>query len=150
MKRLLPVAVVVMMGVIGVGLSSGVVFGDPSGNGDLKIQTSLNAPNPPKGITFSVGPDEALVYPSSAADLPDEHTTFIPHLRGLDGYLVFGASRVTGVETGAGVVVLETKDLQTFSFADGYTSPVMSPPLPFSKLIGMQVRSKLDRLLASK
>jgi len=132
MRRLLSVAVVVMVGVIGVVLSSGVVFGDSSGKGDLKIQTSLNVPNPPKGITFSVGPDEALTYPSSAADLPDEHTTFIPRFHGLDGYLVFGASRVTGVETGAGVVVLETQDLQTFTFATGYTSPVMSPPLPFT------------------
>ena len=132
MKRSLLVTVVVMVGMVGMAVSSGVVFGDSSERGDLEIQASVDALKPPHGITFSVGPDEALIYPSNLVDLPDEHTTFIPRAHGLGGYLVFGASRVTGVETGAGTVVLETKDLHTFTFAHGYTSPVMSPPLPFT------------------
>lgn len=128
MKRSLSMAMVVMVGVIVVDVSSGVAFGGPSEKNDLEIQ----ALHPPKGITFSVGPDETLTYPSSLLDLTDEHTTFIPRWHGLGGYLVFGASRVSGVETGAGVVALETKDLKTFKFAYGYASPVMSPPLPFT------------------
>ena len=63
---------------------------------------------------------------------PAKLTVFIPRVRGSGAYLVFGASRVSGVETGAGVVALETKDLRTFTFAEGYTSPVMPPPLPFT------------------
>ena len=129
MKWLLLVAVLVM---VGMAVSSGVAFGDSSKKGDLEIQASVDAPKPPHGITFSVGPDQKLIYPSSALDLPDEHTTFIPRAPGSGAYLVFGASTVSGVDMGAGVVVLETKDLKTFKFADGYTSPVMSPPLPFT------------------
>lgn len=132
MKRVLSVAVVVIVGMVGMTLSTGVVFADSPQKGNLEKQASVDPPNPPRGITFSVGPDETLSYPSSALDLPDEHTTFIPRAPGSGAYLVFGASRVSGVETGAGVVVLETKDLKTFEFADGYTSPVMSPPLPFT------------------
>ena len=132
MKRLLLVTMVVMVGMVGMTLSTGVVFADSPKKGNLEMQASVDPPKPPKGITFSVGLDEALDYPSSAADLPDEHTTFIPRTPGSGGYLVFGASRVSGVETGAGVVALETKNLKTFKFASGYTSPVMSPPLPFT------------------
>ena len=132
MKWSLSVVVVVMVGMVGMAVSSGVVFADSPKQSDLEMQALVDPPNLPQGITFSVGPDEALTYPSSAVDLPDEHTTFIPRWHGLGGYLVFGASRVDGVETGAGVVALETEDLRTFTFAHGYTSPVMSPPLPFT------------------
>jgi hypothetical protein len=80
------------------------------------------------GITFSVGPDQALTYPSDLTTLPDEHTTFIPPAAGSESYLVFAA---TFPGTGS-PVVLETKDLRSFVLASGYPTPVMSPPLRFS------------------
>ncbi len=79
-------------------------------------------------ITFSVGPDQALTYPSSLTTLPDEHTTFIPPASGSDTYLVFGA---TTPKTGGGLA-LETRDLRTFTLANGYPSPVISPTLDFT------------------
>jgi hypothetical protein len=136
MKRLLIAALVVMAAMVGVTVSNEVAFGGSSERGDREIQASAAAPNALKGITFEVGPDEALIYPSSLVDLPDEHTTFIPRWYGLGGYLVFGASRIEGVNTRAGTVVLETKDLHTFTFAHGYTSPVMFPPLLFTECRG--------------
>ncbi len=86
-----------------------------------------------QGIAFSVGTDTTLTYPKSLPNLPDEHSTFIPPASGSDTYLVFGASRVAGESTGAGVAVLQTRDLHNFTLAQGYTSPVMSPPMPFTK-----------------
>ncbi len=82
-------------------------------------------------ITFTVGPDQTLNYPSNLTTLSDEHTTFFPPAPGSDTYLVFAA---TFPKTG-GAVVLETKDLKTFDFPTGYSSsaPVMSPTLPFTK-----------------
>ncbi len=133
MKWLLIAALVVMVGMVGVTVSNEVAFGGSSERSDLEIQASFDVRHEPQGITFEVGPDEALIYPPSLVDLPDEHTTFIPRAFGLGGYLVFGASRVEGgVDTRAGTVVLETKDLHTFTFAHGYSSPVMFPPLPFT------------------
>src|SRR6202142_4252446 len=78
-------------------------------------------------ITFSVGPDQALAYPSDLTTLPDEHTTLIPPASGSDSYLVFGA---TVPKTGGGLV-LTTMDLHTFVLANGYASPVISPTLDF-------------------
>ena len=83
--------------------------------------------------SFSVGADQTVKYPNSApptpylVDLPDEHTTFMPLAAG--GYLVFGASKLTGGTGGA--VVLETSDLKTFTFATsrGYGLQVMAPPI---------------------
>jgi hypothetical protein len=84
-----------------------------------------------QGISISVGPDQALTYPSNMTVLPDEHTTFMPSSPGSAGYLVFAASNVApGV---AGTVVLQTFDLQTFVPAPGYTNPVLSPPVSFTK-----------------
>ena len=81
-------------------------------------------------ISISVGPDQALTYPSNMTVLPDEHTTFIPPADGSSTYLVFAASNVgPGI---AGTVVLQTSDLTNFTLASGYTSPVMSPPVRFS------------------
>lgn len=85
--------------------------------------------------SFSVGSDESPTYPSSSADppylvdLPDEHTTFIPLGTGPSAYLVFGASKISGGTGGA--VVLQTADLQTFTFASslGYARQVMAPPV---------------------
>ncbi|MGD0947975.1 MAG: hypothetical protein ABSA52_11130 [Candidatus Binatia bacterium] len=93
------------------------------------VDNALNGCAAAQGITFSVGPDEALTYPSDLTSLPDEHTTFIPPPAGSDTYLVFAAT--FGATTGA-PVVLETTDLQTFTLAAGYTQPVMSPPLHFT------------------
>jgi hypothetical protein len=80
-------------------------------------------------ISISVGPDQALNYPSDMTILPDEHTTFIPPAAGSNKYLVFAAGNVG---TRKGTVVLETTDLTTFSLASGYSSPVMSPPVAFT------------------
>jgi len=102
-------------------------------------------PHPLKIKSFSVGPDEKLIYPDTLFNLPDEHTTFIP-LRGpkylssvadadTDTYLVF-ASAATRGGTG-GTVVLQTRDLKTFDFAtaEGYADQVMNPPLAITTCI---------------
>lgn len=85
--------------------------------------------------SFSVSADKSLTYPNDAsapkqlADMPDEHTTFIPPATAGGPYLVFGASKLTGGIGGA--VVLETTDLSNFTFATslGYTQQVMNPPI---------------------
>ena len=84
-------------------------------------------------ISFSVGPDKSLTIPKTAVDPPDEHTTILPPAPGSKTYLFFVASRIAGVQTGGGTVALETTDLRSFTFADGYASPVMSPALSFNK-----------------
>ncbi len=80
-----------------------------------------------QNITFSVGPDQALVYPPGLGVVPDEHITIIPSVPGSDPYLVFVADMRNG-KGQSGPVVLETKDLKTFTFAVGYSSPVMTAP----------------------
>jgi hypothetical protein len=82
-------------------------------------------------ITFAVGPDQTLNYPSDLTSVVDEHTTFMPPASGSNNYLVFMASNITGQKVGAGPVVLQTSDLQNFTFANGYTNPVMSPSVAF-------------------
>jgi hypothetical protein len=74
-----------------------------------------------------VGPDQALVYPSNLPVIPDEHTTILPPAPGSDRYLVFAANMEIAQRIG-GPVVLQTKDLKNFTFATGYTSPVMTAP----------------------
>ena len=86
--------------------------------------TGITAPK----ITFSVGPDLSLSYPSNLTTLPDEHTTFITPASGSDTYLVIGA---TIPKTGGGLA-LTTKDLHTFALANGSPSPVISPTLNFT------------------
>ena len=81
-------------------------------------------------ITMSVGPDEALNYPSNLPSLPDEHTTIFPPAPGSSAYRFFASSSLTGGSSGA--VVLETTDLQTFTFASDHSSQVMSVPLRFT------------------
>ena len=79
-----------------------------------------------QGITFSVGPDEALIYPSDdLVNLPDEHTTILPPKSDLDPYLFFASSSLKG-ESG-GTVVLQSFDLKSFDFASGYPPNVMPP-----------------------
>jgi len=89
-------------------------------------------------VAFAVGPDITLTYsntvgdPNRILDLPDEHTTFIPIPGGgTNSYLVFGASKLASTSTG-GAVVLQTSDLQTFSFATGlgYNRQVFFSPVP--------------------
>jgi hypothetical protein len=81
-------------------------------------------------ITMSVGPDEALAYPSNLPSLPDEHTTIFPPAAGSTAYRFFASSSLTGGNSGT--VVLETTDLQTFNFAAGYSNQVMSVPVRFT------------------
>ena len=89
--------------------------------------TDTNTASPTlQNITFSVGPDQAPVYPKSLTIIPDEHTTFLPPAPGSDMYLVFAANMHS--KKGSGPVVLQTQDLKTFTFADGYASPVMVSP----------------------
>jgi hypothetical protein len=80
-------------------------------------------------ITFSVSADEPLTVPGTLNYFPDEHTTFIPYTLPLQriGYLVFGAGMIKGGNGGA--VVLDTRDLQHFTFAPGYRQPVFTSPL---------------------
>src|SRR5262249_16492753 len=64
-------------------------------------------------------------------DLPDEHTTFLPPASSGAPYLIFGASSLSGGNSGA--VVLQTTDLTNFTFATslGYSRQVLSAPVPF-------------------
>ena len=86
---------------------------------------------PPAIKSFSVGSDEALAWPNSLANIPDEHTTFIPPATPSGPYLVFAASKVTGGTGGA--VVLQTTDLVSFSFVPGYNHQVMAPPVDITQ-----------------
>ena len=51
-------------------------------------------------ITLSVGPDEALTYPSNMPSLPDEHITIFPPGAGSSTYLFFAASSLRGGNSG--------------------------------------------------
>jgi hypothetical protein len=43
------------------------------------VPSAIAQQTPPLQIeSFSVGPDQTLSYPKSLANLPDEHTTFMP------------------------------------------------------------------------
>ena len=136
----------------GLGLSktSGAISGTPTSVaviGTYVVTASNSAGSATANITisvqrgiasFSVGPDIAVTYPNTvgdpnrAADFPDEHTTFIPLAGGgANSYLVFGASKLVSTPTG-GAVVLQTSDLQTFTFATalGYNRQVFFSPVP--------------------
>ena len=76
-----------------------------------------------------MGPDITLTYPSLPV-LSDEHTTVMPSPTTPGSYLVFAAN-TRNANALAGAVVLETTDLRTFTFATGYTSPVMTAAWPF-------------------
>ena len=84
--------------------------------------------------SFSVGPDQSTTpYPNSNLPVwPDEHVTFIPDPQ-INGFLVFGSSSLTAGGV-SGAAVLETQDLQTFSFATGlgYSQQVMNAPVTFT------------------
>jgi hypothetical protein len=77
--------------------------------------------------SFSVGADQTLIYPSTLTGMPDEHTTFlrVPGPSPTITYLVFAASNISGGLFGT--VALQTSDLTNFSYAAGYTNPVMVP-----------------------
>lgn len=82
-------------------------------------------------------PDQFLTYPTaSLPTLPDEHTTFFPlAINETIYYLVFAASNIyypTGITGPSGTVALETPDLTNFTYASGYTNPVMVPPVNFN------------------
>ena len=78
-------------------------------------------------ITMSVGPIEAVTYPSDMQSLPDEHTTIFPPAAGSTVYRLFAASSLTGGYSGT--VALETSDLKTFVPAAGYPPQVMTAPV---------------------
>lgn len=89
---------------------------------------------------FGVGPSisagtETAIGPLTGVDiLPDEHSSFLPPATAGAPYTFFEAARVSG---STGAVVLEaTSDLQTWSLAAGYTSPVLGSPKPFSQCAG--------------
>ena len=106
----------------------------------LKPEVSID----PLIVSFEVGPDQTLNYPSTLANLPDEHTTFLPLFQWPQGarqtdhdnlltYLAFGASRVGS--SNAGAVILTTTDLAHFDFATalGYvTQPAIAGPVAFT------------------
>jgi uncharacterized protein (TIGR03437 family) len=88
--------------------------------------------------SISVSPDQTLTYPNAApaspylTDLPDEHTTFIPPASGSGPYLIFGSSALSTTPAQNNAVVLQSTDLQTFSFATslGYQPGVLRAHLP--------------------
>jgi len=93
----------------------------------------------PQIVSFSVGPDQTLNYPSSSTsspyllNLPDEHVTMIPPASSSSPYLIFGASAIS---TGwGGTDVLQSMDLQNFTFATGlgYSPQVMTSPVAISQ-----------------
>jgi len=116
----------VLVGALGFLMISDSALAQAAQGGDL---TGVWAHKPRTITSFSVGPDQALVYPSDLITLPDEHTTFLPPAPGSNTYLVFAASSILGGT--AGTVALQTSDLKNFTYAAGYTSPVMSPPIHF-------------------
>lgn len=89
--------------------------------------------------SFSVAADQTLSYPNTAAnapyltDLPDERTTVIPPASTGAPYLLFGASALSGGNSGA--IVLQTTDLTNFTFATslGYNRQVMAAPVQFTQ-----------------
>ena len=56
------------------------------------VEPATSSPTPPK-ITFSVGPDQAPVYPKSLTIIPDEHTTIMAPAPSSDAYPVFVANK---------------------------------------------------------
>jgi len=105
------------------------------------VPTAFAQPTPSLRIkSFSVGPDQTLSYPSSLANLPDEHTTFMPPASPTGPYLLFGASNISGGPFGA--VVLQTTDLKNFDFATafGYNPQVMTGPVPLGQCNPTYVR----------
>src|SRR5579884_2120419 len=64
--------------------------------------------------SFAVGPDQALTYPNNKSnppylvDLADEHTTVIPPASAGAPYLLFGASALSGGNSGAVVLRART------------------------------------------
>jgi hypothetical protein len=86
---------------------------------------------PPAIKSFSVSADQPLTWPNSLANIPDEHTTIVPPAAPSGPYLVFAASKITGGTGGA--VVLQTTDLATFTFADGYNHQVFAPPVDIAQ-----------------
>jgi hypothetical protein len=129
--------------IVSLFLAGVVVLGCGSGGSSGSAGTTAGSAGggaTPAGVTsFSVGTDESPTYPNSSTDppylvdLPDEHTTFIPLGTGPNAYLVFGASKLSGGTGGA--VVLETADLQAFTFASslGYSRQVMAPPVAINQ-----------------
>ena len=81
-------------------------------------------------MSFSVGTDQPISYPSNLTSWPDEHVTFFPS-PAANGFLVFGSSAVTGGMGGA--VALQSQNLQTFNLATGlgYSEQVIDPPVAF-------------------
>jgi hypothetical protein len=81
-------------------------------------------------VSMSVSADNSTTYPSNLPSFPDETVTFYSS-PGINGYLLFASSAVTGGKGGA--VVLQTQDLQSFSLATalGYSEQVMNPPVAF-------------------
>jgi hypothetical protein len=91
---------------------------------------NAHARHPRQIASFSVGPDQSLVYPNDLPTLPDEQVTFWPPAAGSNTYLMFAASSIRHVL--AGTVVLQTSNLKSFSYAANYKSPVMVPPIKFT------------------
>ena len=97
---------------------------------------------------FGAGPSisagaETTIGPVTGVDiLPDEHSSFLPPAAASAPYTFFEAARVTG-HTGA-VVLSATSDLQTWSLAPGYSSPVLGSPKLFGQCAGAADPGTLD------
>lgn len=80
------------------------------------------------GPTLSAG-TETIASAPGVDLLPDEHSSFLPPTTVGAPYTFFEAARVGST----GAVVLQTTDLQNFTPASGYSSPVLASPLLFSQ-----------------
>jgi len=91
-------------------------------------------------VTISVDNETVLSYPAGMDTLADEHTTIIPIGDPEEplGYRFFVASDTAASGDGrTGAVVLETRDLVNFDFAEGFGDPsegglVLWAPVAFS------------------
>lgn len=92
--------------------------------------------------SISLGPVEPLTVPNAASQsqssylavFPDEHMTFFPPASGSGPYLVFGSGWLDPTNLW-GATVLQSTDLQNFTFATGlgYQPLVMVPPVQFTQ-----------------
>jgi hypothetical protein len=96
------------------------------------------------GPTVSAGAETAIGPVTGVDILPDEHSSFLPPATAGATYTFFEAARVSG-STGA-VVLQASNDLQTWSLAPGYTSPVLGSPKPFGQCASVSDPAYLNTL----
>jgi hypothetical protein len=76
------------------------------------------------GPALSAGDETSLTTPVSVTLLPDEPSSFLPPASAGAPYTFFEGASLGSI----GAVVLQSTDLQTFTLASGYASPVLGSP----------------------